>query len=365
MTPDVNKLEERSEENRGPDWKPRPQGTWLVVPYDAADVGARPAPNGDPVWTSTAIKVIGGDALGNPTGGSPVSLEARILNYGALDAAPVRVDFAFVAPSLGILPGAPELIGTAWTSVPAGQATSVPCPVEWTPPTYPTDLHACLLVTCSAPGQNDIPTAPANPVADRHVGQHNLTVLEAGGAEAMALRLNLANLEGREASVEIAAAAAWLFELPGREKVGLLPHLGARAAIQVAARARSLEQARLWTRRAALVDVEAREAKREILEAGEVREIVRVASLRAGKTMRPSGALMPPAGRTKAGGEAFTTLEGKLELAPAQMGTVELELRVPKSDYPVLSVHLAQSIDGRIDGGYTLLIDTRRGKDRP
>lgn len=138
--------------------------------------------------------------------------------------------------------------------------------MEWTPPTYPTDLHACLLVTCSAPGQNDVPTAPANPVLDRHVGQHNLTVL-AGSEEPMALQLNLVNLEGRAASIEIAAAAAWLSELPKRGKAALLPHFGAHAAVQVAAQARSLEQVRLWARRAALVDVEARKAKREILDA--------------------------------------------------------------------------------------------------
>ena len=147
--------------------------------------------------------------------------------------------------------------------------------------------------------------------------------------------------------------------------MALPPHLGARAALQVAAQAQTLDQTRLWTRRAALVDVEAREAERQILDPGEVRELVRVSSLRPGKTMRPGGALMPPAGRPKAGGEAFTTLEGKIELEPAQTGTVELELRVPRSDYPVLSVHLAQSVDGRIDGGYTLLIDTRGAKRKP
>lgn len=79
--------------------------------------------------------------------------------------------------------------------------------------------------------------------------------------------------------------------------------------------------------------------------------------------MRPSGALMPPVGRPKAGGEAFAVLEGgKIELAPAQSGTVVLELQVPQSEYPVLSLHLAQSIDGHIEGGYTVLIATRAGK---
>ena len=74
MTPDSNKPEERSREQRGSEWKPRPQGTWLVVPYDAADIGARPAPEGDPVCTSVSIRVSGPTSLEICVQG-PTSLE--------------------------------------------------------------------------------------------------------------------------------------------------------------------------------------------------------------------------------------------------------------------------------------------------
>ncbi|MGZ4766355.1 MAG: hypothetical protein ACXV6M_11925, partial [Ilumatobacteraceae bacterium] len=195
-----------------PGWRKEPQGTWLLIRYDDTDVGARPIPNGEVFWESPDINVLGGDAFGNPTAGQPVTLAVQVWNRGDVDAAPVRVDFAFVAPSLGITTAAPQSIGTAWTTVLAGHSKVVECPEPWTPPQYPTNLHACLIATCSAPGQGDPPTALDNPALDRHVGQRNLTVLEAGAGETVQLSFEAANLFARRADIQIVAAAAWISE---------------------------------------------------------------------------------------------------------------------------------------------------------
>jgi hypothetical protein len=347
------------EPGRPPDWRPEPQGTWLVIPYESADVGARPVPAGEVFWESPNIRVIGGDAFGNPTGGQPVTLEARVWNLGDIDAAPVRVDFAFVAPSLGIPWSTPQRIGTAWTSVFAGQASVATCPEQWTPPIDETDLHACLLVTCSAPAQHDTPTVPANPALDRHVGQRNLTVLESSGGTTMSLRLGVANLFEHHANLGIVAAAGW----HAGERIPrgplLVPTLGVLGSARAATRATTIQDAHLWTRRAALLDVRTRQAAPiEAVEA--VEEVVRVRSLTRGRRMRAA----PVAARAGALAEHadFASLGEELPLEPGQTGTAEVELRLPEEfKQPWLAVYLAQSQDDQLTGGYTVLIRAREG----
>lgn len=342
-----------------PDWRPEPQGTWLLIRYEPTDVGARPVPTGEVFWESPDIRVVGGDAFGNPTGGHPVTLEARVSNRGSIDAAPVRVDFAFVDPALGIVPGAPQLIGTAWTSVLAGQSTVVACPGTWTPPKHPTNLHACLIVTCSAPAVHDTPTAPANPVLDRHVAQRNLTVLEASAGETLSLRLGVANLFGRHAHTGVVAAAGW----HGADKTPteplLVPTLGVLGSARAAARATTVEGARLWTERTALLDVRSRQAPAiETVET--VDEVALVRSLRCDK-QTPAAWAGARAG-VLAPHPDFASLGEDLLLAPGQTATAEVEVEVPRDPkQPWLALHLAQSQEGQLTGGYTILI--RAGED--
>jgi hypothetical protein len=339
-----------------PGWRPVPQGTWLLIRYDTADVGARPVPNGEVFWESPDIQVIGGDAFGNPTAGKPVGLEARVWNQGDLDAAPVRVDFFFIAPSLGITTGAPQLIGTAWTTLLAGHSRVVTCPTQWTPPEYPTNLHACVIVTCSAPAQHDAPTAPANPALDRHVGQRNLTVLEGKPGTADALQLGVTNLAARRAPLGIVVAAEWLADKRLPEGPSLMPSLGALATTQAATRAQDLSESRLWAKRAALLDVQARAApgREAIAKPG---EIVRVESLRRSESVvSPTAISLPRALSPHVG---FLSLRREVDLEPGQTATAKLALQLPAQPQGAwLAIHLAQSQDGQLTGGYTVRIRT-------
>jgi hypothetical protein len=338
-------------------WEKDPQGSWLVIRYDDQDVGARPVPNGDVYWESPDIEVVGGDGSGNPTGGIPVGLRVHITNYGSLDAAPVRVDFAFIAPSLGILPGAPQVIGTAWTTVLAGHTKVVDCPTEWTPPTYETNLHACLLVTCSAPAQGDTPTVPANPALDRHVGQRNLTIIEAAQGATMIVQVIVANALARPEQVHIAAAAAWHSErdLPNQPlRVG---ELGVAAALRAAKTARTKEETRLWLERATLVETDARVRGTAQLTK-DVQQVVHVRSIypREGREM-PAAAARPAVLAPHA---AFTRIGEGVFLEPGDQSTAEVSISIPTdAKRPWLAVRLAQTQGGAVTGGYTVLIRVR------
>src|SRR5579859_7142212 len=129
----------------GPPPIPMPNvSTWLLIRYDSADMGARPVPASDVWWESPDIWLTGGDQFGNPIGGQPATVFARVWNLGTLPAAPVYVDFFFIAPSLGILPSAPEQIGkkSACVLVPPLSAVVVACPTPWIPPVTQGNLHA-------------------------------------------------------------------------------------------------------------------------------------------------------------------------------------------------------------------------------
>src|SRR5271166_880163 len=231
-----------------------PIGTWLLIRYDAADMGARPIPGSDNFWVSPDIWLTGGDANGNPIGGQPATLFARIWNLGSLAAAPVRVDFSFIEfPATGIPPTAPQLIGTGWGSVPALSAQVIQCPVPWHPPVGTQDIHSCLIVTCSAPLQGDTPTVPGSPVADRHTGQRNYTVVEGTAGQQFPFSIRLANLGPVPAAIELLGAAAWHTTAALHQDAFLFrPSLS--GALSGAADYATASHNQLWARRAALLD---------------------------------------------------------------------------------------------------------------
>jgi hypothetical protein len=339
-----------------PGWEPRPQGTWLLIRYEAADVGARPVPNGEVFWESPDIRVIGGDAFGNPTGGKPVALEARVWNQGDLDAAPVRVDFSFIAPSLGVTGDAPELIGTAWTTLLAGHSKIVACPKEWTPPEYVTDVHACVIVTCSAPAQRDTPSAPFNPALDRHVGQRNLTVLEGAAGQTFSLHLIAANPLAHRAQVAVVAAAAWLPQERIPRGPLLVPSLGSLGTIRAAAAAHDTGASDLWLKRATLRDIAVHSGPQP-QPIGEISEIAHVESMRINEPTRATTGILPPPALVPH--VEFASLRREVNLEPGQTATAELKVAVPRDTQGYwLAVHLAQSQNGQLTGGYTMLVRT-------
>jgi hypothetical protein len=269
----------------------------------------------------------------------------------------VRVDFYFVAPSLGITSEAPQPIGTAWTTLLAGHSTVVTCPQQWTPPEYPTNLHACVIVTCSAPVQHDTPTAPANPALDRHVGQRNLTVLEGGAGDKLSVQLLAANLLARKAQLAIVAAATW--STTQRMLAGplLVPSLGSLATARAAARTTNIDESRLWMKRAALRDVAVRSGP-QTQSIDHVGQLAQVESLRTNEPIRTTTAISMPPPLTPH--VDFVSLRKEVHLEPGQTATANLEIEIPSELHgDWLAVHLAQSQNGQLTGGYTMLIRTR------
>jgi len=341
-----------------PPWPVPKVSTWLLIRYDAADLGARPIPASDVWWESPDIWLTGGDAFGNPIGGQPANVFARVWNLGTLVAAPVFVDFFFVAPSLGILPSAPKRIGhkSACVLVPPLSTVVAACPTPWVPPITEGNLHACLLATCSAPISGDTPTVPFNPVADRHTGQHNLTVLEAAAGKKLSFTLQLGNLAPLVNKVELMAAAAWhphatpaLHEFPAPPPIS-----GPINAMLDSAKS---SQHRLWAQRAAII-VERSTHSYHPLPADQVHQALGLAAITPGEVRRSAAVVAPP-NRFGAVGSSFTSLGDAIELKPQQQATAKFSITVPdRGRQPWFIVHLAQVSGGSVTGGYTVAIRT-------
>jgi hypothetical protein len=338
----------------GGPWPVPPLGSWLLLRFDAADLGARPVPNGDVWWESPDIWLTGGDALGNAIGGQPATLFARVWNLGSLAASPVRVDFSFIAPSLGIPPSAPKLIGTAWTNVPALRARVVTCPVPWIPPTDLQDVHACLVVTCSAPLQGDVPSQPGNAVADRHTAQHNLTIVEAQAGQSLNFTVTVANLAPLAKTVDLMAAAVWRTTPDlNLDEFQLTPSV--QASLSAINRPSTVDDTRLWSRRASILAASPHGKHLVHVAKSAVLDAVRVAQVGHRRKARGAVAVVDPPFRASAPTTAFTPLGHALELEPQQCATVHLEVTVPSGGgHPWFLAHIAQASDGMLTGGYTI-----------
>ncbi|MHB8268779.1 hypothetical protein [Bradyrhizobium sp.] len=332
-----------------------------MIRSDGADLGARPMPAGDLFWESPDIWLTGGDQYGNPVGGQPATVFARVWNLGTLVAAPVFVDFFFIAPSLGILPSAPKQIGvkSACVVVPPLSAVVVACPTPWIPPiTGGGELHSCLLATCSAPITGDVPKVPFNPAADRHTAQHNYMVVEAGASKEMSFTLHLGNLEPRLASVELMAAASWRTH-PKAPQDGFSTRPSVIGPVNAIRDSTKSNETRLWAQRAALV-LERPEQAHQALRRDEVRQVVTLTAAKLGHIARSSAIVGPPS-RFDTVGPSFTPLADAIELKALQQASATFSISVPESaPHPWLVVNLAQVSRGAIVGGYTVAVRTLR-----
>jgi hypothetical protein len=329
-----------------------PIGTWLLIRYDQSDMGARPVPGGDVFWESPDIWITGGDALGNPIGGQPAAVFARVWNLGSVDAMSVRVDYSFIAPSLGIPASAPAPIGTNWTLVPALRATVVECPEPWIPPEQVGDLHSCLIVRCSAVLQNDTPTT-GSAISDRHVGQHNMTVQEAEPGQKLTVPLLLRNLGPQPAEVELMASAGWRAGSEiRRDEPMLAPSLA--GAIAGADQPAGIGEPRLWARRALLLaERPASDAVRPFSPA-EIGDVVTIDSIKREPAV-DANPLVPPANRVLLSATPFRSIAKTETLPPLGGARTHLTVNVPeKARDPWFVVHLAQATGGALTGGYTI-----------
>jgi hypothetical protein len=326
---------------RGRSWTP-----WLVVRYTSADQGRRPIPASDPFWISPDIWVESSDPNGNAVAGEPNFVHARIFNLGKAPALPTRVDFYWGNPALGLGAGQMNLIGTEWVMVESHAAETVRCQTPWIPVVV-NGGHECVIVNCSSPILDPI-VQPFQPALDRHVGQRNLAVLQAGQNQVVHFGVNVNNF----------------FPLPARIAVG------ARIEHAVAA-----GKASSMTERERLTRVIAAVARAE----SSSRETPDSVNLSSTKTHIASQLSAPVAQTADAGAKASlgrfllqaadaTTAPGagshrdallqETAMEPFEQRHLKLEIAVPPSikagEY--LVVHLWQRFMDLSMGGYTIII---------
>jgi hypothetical protein len=175
-------------DNRGKDHNT----PFIVMRFNTTDVGLRPIPSGTPHWACPDIWVESSSPLGNPVAGEENFLHARVFNFGAFDAMPVKVDFYWADPSLGLGPANMNIIGTEWVEVKSMYSKDVRCNTPWIPQ-FLNNGHECVEVNCSCIPL-DMIKHPFQPVVDRHVGQRNLHVEQAAPAQAFKFQVHVNNM---------------------------------------------------------------------------------------------------------------------------------------------------------------------------
>lgn len=164
---------------------------WLVIRHAPSDLGLRPIPSGTAYWASPDIWVENQNGIGNPIAGQDNFLHAKIYNLGAADAAPVKVDFYWADPSLGLGASNMNYIGSEWVEVKSLRSKVVKCTTPWVP-IFLNNGHECVMVNCSNHILDPI-KQPFEPVLDRHVGQRNLHVEKAQAARVIKFQFTLNN----------------------------------------------------------------------------------------------------------------------------------------------------------------------------
>jgi hypothetical protein len=349
----------------------RNQTPWLVLRCDDDDLGIRPLPATTPFWVSPDIWVQSSDPLGNPVAGEENTLVARIFNLGALTAAPVKVDFYWADPSLGLGPSTMHPVGTAYVEIPALGHAEVPCPTPW----VPVDVnggHECVLVNSSNWVLDPI-TAPFSPTVDRHVGQRNLHVVTAPSGGQVQLSLKIGNVLGvptralvgswsrtlRPLDVEIDPARlgvlATAFVAHEQRELATRPEFPRGSQADRTGRRETALRRRRPVRRPLFEDVTGSRRRPEVtIELGELDERHVHAD-----DARHAGAVLS-AMRHFPEDAAVPTLDRPLhlELPPRTRREARARVAVPDDarSGDVIVLHVAQTSGHLVAGGYTLVI---------
>jgi len=199
---------------------------------------------------------------------------------------------------------------------------------------------------------------PFNPVADRHIGQHNYTVMEAKAGKEFSFTLKLGNLEPVANRVELMAAASWHPHAKLALHEFATPPLisGPITAIMDSAKS---SQHRLWAQRAALI-LERSNHSYHPFSADQVHQALRLTALAHGEVKR-SAAIVAPENRFGAVGSLFTAVGDAIELKAQQQATATFSITVPQQmPHPWFAIRLAQVSRGSIVGGYTVTIGNPR-----
>jgi hypothetical protein len=180
-------------------------GTWLVIPYYAGDMGARPLPSSIPFWTCSSIKINGSPYAGQPlTAGQTVNLTLDAINYGTMTTAAQCLFYwanpttAFTYPNVQLLGQGVFPTGLARGALSTSQSTSVTVPED-------TPEHICLLAEVTS--SPDVAPQDYNAANDRHWGQQNIHVVDAVSGGQIRVVFTMANGSARPGRYRLEATS--------------------------------------------------------------------------------------------------------------------------------------------------------------
>jgi len=164
--------------------------------------------DGSPWWLSPDLWTVpGSDPLGPPgvpIAGSPCYIWARVHNRGDSSVTNAQVRYYWANPSVAFNRTTATTVGSAYVSLAGGQTTEVLCLTPWVP-TFVNGGHECILAEAFHPTLDPLPAVPDFQVpTDRHVGQRNISVLQASPSGFFAFSFEAHNPGRRPALVFIA-----------------------------------------------------------------------------------------------------------------------------------------------------------------
>ncbi len=158
--------------------------------------------------------------------GAPNTLYAQVWNLGKAPAYRVRVEFYWFNPSLGISRSDANFIGATWVDLgnrfarnadwtevrgvggaylSLGSHVIVRCPTTWVPQ-FVNNGHECLVVRVGEPMLDPVAPAQFSAVADRHVAQRNIAVINSSSPANIDLALDLGYLDQTgQSEIEVVA----------------------------------------------------------------------------------------------------------------------------------------------------------------
>ncbi len=356
------------------------------------DIGNRPLINMI-FWESPDIWIEG--PSGDPDIGTPGQVnkvKVHVWNIGMADAWGTHVDLYWCDPSVGIHPAVAHPIGSKTMPLYAGQHQVVS--FDWVPQ-FVNDGHECLVAQVYDPVSDPV-VAPFNPVQDRHVGQRNISVLEAPPGSSQMFKLKIPNLSLMQA---MSTLEIQKLELEALDLVA--GALGARTWRSAGGNAARFQAPRFVTQEMLPIDSPFmtgvfRESLEGIPGAEERRRLMAaLGSLGArgadeglaGRTIeqeppmarvRGAAAERPPVdqGRGVRGEmrtqfrtvpwdpgiwQPSTESAGRLRLAPGQQFELTVEIDVPETARPGTAdvYRVVERAAGQVTGGITLVVRTR------
>lgn len=192
---------------------------YLFMRANPGDTGTRPVVG--PFWESPDVYILAGvhpavapaipPQLGQTAlAGADNTVYAHVWNLGHQAAREVIVEFYWCDPSLGFNPVGAHLIGSTVTWLgKRGEPDChkvVKCPESWAA-SYLNGGHECLLVRVWDVCADPLTTPEWDASINRHLGQRNIHVVQAGTSPGGPVKLSVGQLFGQAATITVARHA--------------------------------------------------------------------------------------------------------------------------------------------------------------